>query len=103
MIEKNPGYADDIARIAAETASLAEASDFGQVSLDALEIQVRDRIAWEKLTPEESLLIDALIVSVCLELDRAEKASERAPAGREVLYRAAVVLRWIKQAARLKA
>lgn len=103
VIEKNSGMAPEIARIAGETANLVKTGEL--VALPVLEELVRDQIKWETLTPEECLLIDTLIASVRFELANAE-ASLNLPTGdeatRQTLYYAAVVLRWIEQAALMK-
>lgn len=114
VIEKNPGMAPEIARIAGETANLVATGEL--IALPALEELVRSQIKWDTLTPEEFVLIDALIASVRLELENAEASlSLKLPVGdaiekeqvdaatRQTLYYASVVLRWIEQAALMKA
>ena len=115
IIEKNPNMAEPVARIAGDTAdALEDTLEAGRlVALPALEEMVRAEINWDKLTPEEFLLIDTLITSVRLELARAEAevvlpaddpttSGVEGEATRQALYYAAAVLRWIEEAARLR-
>lgn len=112
VIEKNPSYAARIAEIAGETADVLEQGVL--MPLDAVEALVRGKIRWERLTPEEHLLVDSLIVSVWLELRAAEDhyieartmdpigSEQKEVATRQALLYAASVCRWIEGAAKLK-
>ena len=105
IIEKNPKMAPEIARIAGETANLLEKGEL--VPLPVLEELVRAQIKWEGLTPEEFVLIDALIASVRLELENAETSlsvdlGSGDEAQKQTLYYASVVMRWVEQAALMR-
>lgn len=102
VIEKNPTLAPKVAELAGTVASEVEAGRMVVVAV--VEQEVRARIAWDKLKPEEFILVDALIVSVRTELERAEASlMEKTPgdgeAQKAVMLEVAKVLRWIEQAA----
>lgn len=74
----------------------------GEVDLAGLERYVLDRIAWEKLTPEEEELLRLLLRAIRDEaLAYLEAQGVAAP--EEVAVRVATVLGWIYQSAELRA
>lgn len=97
-VQKNPALAPRIAQVAAETAAGLQAGQLIPVAF--LEQEVRAKIRWEKLKPEEYILVDALIITVRTEL---EKAAGELATPEEARVLAAKVLGWVADAATLYA
>lgn len=76
------------------------AADDTRGPTDVLEKAVRARIDWSSLSPEATLLADALISTVRVELDRALADTRVSP---DAKLSAIAVLEWVEQAAALAA
>lgn len=104
VLEKNSTLAPRIVQLAGTTAQALESGQL--IPVDVVEQQIRAEIKWDQLSPEEFVLVDALIASVRLELDRAltERFSSLEPdeAQRQAMFLTAKVLRWIEGAALMK-
>lgn len=96
VLEKNPTLAPRVQELAGQATAGMAAGEV--VSLATLEGQIRQAIRWEKLTPEETVLLDTLIVAVRQELDRTA-AGLQTPEEARLL--AVKVLEWVEDAAAL--
>lgn len=98
MLTEKPSWIDDTLRISAVALAAVEADKL--ISLEELEKYARAQIPWDKITPEEIVLIDMLISSIRTEIDRSVKGGEISGAS---AVQTSQILRWIHETAQIYA
>ena len=92
------GDAERAARISAVIADTLEVLDNSAITVAAVESAVREQIEWSELDPADTLLANALIESVRIEL---EARVGSGALDEEQTVRVRAVLMWISDAAKL--
>jgi hypothetical protein len=99
VLEEHPDWTEQTYHITGDAIQLL--SDDDTTSLAGLQQFVVEKIPWDKMTPEEQALLTTLITAVRLQVEQS-LADRGVIAPGETTIRAAMVLTWINQTAKLR-